>query len=68
MSLSRGLVNTQYTQTEHYESACSILGIEHYVYTFGSWPHTVIESVICTQITTSHVGGRYVCGSMYGAG
>jgi len=42
----------------YYESACRILGLEHHVYTFGSWLHTVIESVICTQIkdiiTTSH--------------
>jgi len=34
----------------YYESACRILGLEHHVYTFGSWLHTVIESVICTQI------------------
>jgi len=38
----------------YYESACRILGLEHHVYTFGSWLHCVIESVICTQITTSH--------------
>jgi len=38
------LVDTQY------ESACRILGIEHHVYTFGSWLHSVIESVISTQI------------------
>jgi len=36
--------------TLYYESACRILGLEHDVYTFGSWLHTVIESVICTQI------------------
>jgi len=52
----------------YYESACRILGLEHQVYTFGSWLHTVIESIICTQITTSHVERRYVFGNMYGAG
>jgi len=25
------------------ESACRILGIEHHVYTFGSWLHSVIS-------------------------
>jgi len=46
----------------YYESACKIIGIEHHVYTFGSWLQYVLESVICTQIkdmtTSSHAERR----------
>jgi len=30
----------------YYDSAYRIIGLEHHVYTFCNWLHTVIESVI----------------------